>query len=335
MKELVKLALDAHNGSIERYSQSEAQETLRQALIEANGGSTVLDYRAIRDGKCNGVFALVEAILRNTIPQGLEQNALFDALVDFHNIAEGDDEIFHVEDSDLFFVDDIAKGTQGIRRQRLTNVKDIPVPTKVHGIRIYEEISRILAGRVDFNDLIDKVDKSVQTKILSEIYAAWLAMTATDFGGSVYVTATAGSYSDDDLLAMIEHVEAAAGGKVAKLIGTKTALRPLATSSITFDPVKDALYNEGYVGKFLGSPTVAIPQRHKAGSTDFVYDDKTISIIASEDKPIKFVYKGDPIIVPRDFSQNMDLTQEYFLAEEWGIAVAMAGNAGIGRYQFS
>ena len=335
MKELVKLALDAHNGTIEKYSMSEAQDTLRQALIEANGGSTKLDYRALRDGRCNGVFAIVEEILKNTIPQGLENNDLFKAIVEYKNIAEGDDAIFHVDSSDLFFVDEVAKGTQGIRRQRIENAKDVTVPMATHAIRIYEEISRILAGRVDFNELIDKVDASVQNEILEEIYAAWLAMTATDFGGNAYVTATAGSYSDADLLAMIAHVEAAAGGKNAVLLGTKAALMPLATSGITFDPVKNALYNDGYIGKFYGTPVMVIPQRHKVGSTNFVFDDKTISIVAGDAKPIKFVQKGDPLIVPRDFVNNMDLTQEYFLAEDWGLAVAMAGNAGIGRYEFS
>ena len=49
----------------------------------------------------------------------------------------------------------------------------------------------------------------------------------------------------------------------------------------------------------------------------------------------KFVYKGDPIIIPNDPANNMDLTQEYFVAEEWGAAIAMAGNSGIGRYEFS
>lgn len=335
MKDLVKLALDAHNGTIEKYSMGEAQDTLRQALIEANGGSTKLNYRAIRDGKCNGVFAIVEEILKNTIPQGLQDNDLFKALVDYKNIDEGDEDVFHVESSDLFFVDEVAKGTQGIRRQRIENAKDIRVPMSTHAIRIYEEISRILAGRVDFNALIDKVDQSVQNEILSEIYAAWAAMTSTDFGGAAYVTSTAGSYSDADLLAMIAHVEAAAGGKNAMLIGTKAALMPLATSGMTFDPVKSALYNDGYIGKFYGANVVMLPQRHKVGSTEFVFNDKQIAIIAGDAKPIKFVEKGDPLIVPRDFVNNMDLTQEYFLAEDWGLAVAMAGNAGIGRYEFS
>lgn len=334
MNELVRLALDAHNGTVQKYSVNEAQETLRQALIEANGGSTKLDYRALRDGKCTGVFSLVEEILRNTIPQGLEQNELFNALVEYHNIAEGDDMVFHVDSSDLFFVDPIAKGTQGIRRQRIADVKDVPVPMTVHGVRIYEELSRILAGRVDFNDLINKVDQSVQNQILNEVYAAWMAAT-TELGDTAYYTTTAGSYSDADLMAMIQHVEAAAGGKQATLIGTKAALMPLATSGMAFDPVKNDLYNDGFIGRFYGTPTIAIPQRHKIGSTEFAYDDKTITIVAGDAKPIKFVQKGDPLIIPVDPSSNMDLTQEYFLAEEWGTAIAMAGNAGIGRYEFS
>ena len=334
MNELVRLALDAHNGTVQKYSVNEAQETLRQALIEANGGSTKLDYRALRDGKCTGVFSLVEEILRNTIPQGLEQNELFNALVEYHNIAEGDDMVFHVDSSDLFFVDPIAKGTQGIRRQRIADVKDVPVPMTVHGVRIYEELSRILAGRVDFNDLINKVDQSVQNQILNEVYAAWMAAT-TELGDTAYYTTTAGSYSDADLMAMIQHVEAAAGGKQATLIGTKAALMPLATSGMAFDPVKNDLYNDGFIGRFYGTPTIAIPQRHKIGSTQFAYDDKTITIVAGDAKPIKFVQKGDPLIIPVDPSSNMDLTQEYFLAEEWGTAIAMAGNAGIGRYEFA
>ena len=335
MNELVKLALDAHNGTVQKYSVGEAQDTLRKALIEANGGSKTLDYRAIRDGKCAGVFALVEEIIRQSVPQGLAQNPLFDALVEHKNIAEGDDQIFHIESSDLFFVDDAAKGTQGVRRQRIENVKDVTVPMTVHVIRIYEEISRILAGRIDFNQLIDKVDKSVQNKIMNEIYAALVAMTSADFGGSAYATNIAGSYSDDDLLTMIEHVEAAADGKPATLIGTRAALRPLATSGITFDPVKNGLYNDGYVGKFYGTPTIALPQKHIVGTSNFVFDNKTIYIIAGDQKPVKHVMKGDPIIAPRDFTNNMDLTQEYFLADEWGTAIAMAGNAGIGRYKFT
>lgn len=72
MKNIVKLAVDSYNNRVEKYSNNQAQDVLRQALIEANNGSTTLDYRAIRDGKCQGLFALVEEILSNTVVEGLQ-----------------------------------------------------------------------------------------------------------------------------------------------------------------------------------------------------------------------------------------------------------------------
>ena len=72
MKDVVKLAVDSYRGNVQKYSASEANEVLRQALIEANNGSTKLDYKAIRDGKCAGLFTLIETILSNTVIEGLQ-----------------------------------------------------------------------------------------------------------------------------------------------------------------------------------------------------------------------------------------------------------------------
>ena len=43
-KELVKLMLDYRHGCVEKFSKEEARETISQALIAANGGSTKLSY---------------------------------------------------------------------------------------------------------------------------------------------------------------------------------------------------------------------------------------------------------------------------------------------------
>ena len=72
MNDIVKLAVDAHRGNVEKYSVKQSQETLRQALIEANNGKTSLNYRDIRDGKCNGLFTLIEEVLSATVVEGLQ-----------------------------------------------------------------------------------------------------------------------------------------------------------------------------------------------------------------------------------------------------------------------
>lgn len=332
MKEIVKLAVDGYKNRVEKYSVSQSQDAIQKALIELNNGSTKLDYKAIRDGKCSGLFAFIEETLSRTVVEGLVGDEFFNALVDFRNVAEGDQNIFVVEDSNLFVIDDVADGTQGIRRQRLGGSNEVSIPTTMKMVRIYEELNRVLAGRVDFNHFINVVAESFRQKMLNDIYTLWSGATADDLGGIAYFP-TAGTYDEEELLDLIAHVEAAAGGKPATIVGTKKACRMLA-ASIQADSAREELHNLGYYGKFYGTPVVVTPQRHKVGSTEFVFDDDVLTIVAGDDKPIKFVYEGDPIVLMGDPMQNADFTQEYLYGEKYGLGIVLAGgNAGIGRYQ--
>lgn len=334
IKDIVKVAVDAYKGKVEKYSVAQSQELLHKALVEANGGSTTLDYRKIRDGECKGLFSLIEQILSKTVVEGLQGDEYFNALVDFRNVAEGDKNLFLVKDRNLFVVAEAADGTQGIRRQRLGGVNETSIPTTFKVVRIYEELNRVLAGRVDFNEFINMVAESFRQKLLNDVYALWSGATAEQFGGVTYFP-TAGAYDEDELLDLISHVEAAAGGKQATIVGTKKALRNL-MPSIQSEGFKDDLYNMGYCGKFYGTPVVSAPQRHQIGTTEFVMDDDVITIIAGDDKPIKVVYEGNPIVLMGDPMTNADLTQEYLYGEKYGMGIVLAGgNAGIGRYEMT
>lgn len=308
IKDIVKLGIDGYKGNVEKYSVTQSQEALREALIEANNGSTKLDWKAMSRGECKEVFAIVEEILNATVFDELQSDDFFNALVDFRNLKKGDQNLFIVEDSNLFVVDEVAEGTLGLRRQRIGGSTETTIPTRLKMVRIYEELNRVLAGRIDFNEMINLVAKSFRRQILDDIYTLWNGATATELGGVVYFPA-AGTYSEEDLLDLIAHVEAAAGGKQATIIGTKKAVRQLA-ASIQAEVAKEELHEMGYYGKFFGTPVVVTPQRHKVGTTDFVFDDNVLTIIAGDEKPIKFVYEGEPFSLMRDPTQNADLTYE-------------------------
>lgn len=332
MNDIVKLAVDAYHGNVGKYSTAQSMDTLRQALVDLNGGSTVLDYKAIRDGKCNGLFTLIETILSRTVVEGLTENDFFNSLVDFRNVPEGDQNLFLVEDNNLFVVSEIADGIQGIRRQRLGGVSETSIPTKLMAVKIYEEMNRVLSGRVDFNTFINKVAESFQQQLLNDINAAWMGATADQLGGVTYFP-TAGAYDEEELLELIAHVEAAANGQPATIVGTKKALRNL-KPAMDSDGYKNDMYNMGFVGRFYGTPVVATPQRHKIGSTDFVMPDDSLTIIAGSEKPIKCVREGNPIVLMGDPMSKNDFTHEYLYAEKYGIGIVLAGdNAGIGRYE--
>lgn len=331
---LIKMGVDAYHGvAPTNYSVHDSTEALREALIEMNGGNTKLDYKKLRDGQYNGMFTLIEEILKRTVPEGLQDSDFFNAMVDFRNLAEGDQNLFEVEDENWYLVSKAADGTQGIRRQRLGGMTEVTIPTELRVIKIYEELNRVLAGRADFNQMIADVTKSFRQQILNDIYTCWTGATSADFGGTSYFPA-AGTYSEDALLDVIAHVEAA-GGQSAKILGTKKALRKMAPS-IQSDGYKDAMYNDGYAGKFYGSDVIAIPQRHKVGSTTFVMPDDIITVVSGDPKMIKFVYEGQSLMIQGNPTERADLTHEYLYAEKWGCGIIMSGaNEGIGKYQFT
>lgn len=333
MENIVKLAIDNRRGSVEKYSLSDSNKVLREALVEVNNGKTTLDIKAIRDGKCPELFAFIETVVSQAIYDELQNDDFFMSLADTRIVPNGDQNVFLVEDASLFVVDDAARGTLGIRRQRLGGPTAVPIPAKFKFIRIYEELDRVLSGRVDWNVFIDKAIKSFRIQILNDVYSLWANATYTDIGGRDFYP-VAGAYDESAVLKLIEHVEAAAGGKTATIIGTKAAIRALIPSIIS-DLTKDDLYNMGYAGKFYGTPVVAIPQRHKAGTTDFVFDDKKLTIVAGDDKPIKVVIEGDPIAHTRDPFSNADLTHEFYYGEKIGMGLVLAGNTGIGIYDMN
>lgn len=337
--DIVKLAVDTYHGVQTKYSADEASNTLRQALIAANNGSTVLDVRAIRDGKCAGLFALIEEILSQTVVEGLQANDWFMRLVDFKNVPLGDKTVFEVEDNTLFTVADIADGTQGLRRQRLAGSTEVTINTSLKGVKIYEELNRILSGRVDINKMIDKVSKSFEAKLLDDIFALWTGATSDDFG-TAYIEpdkgVVAGTYDEDKLLDIISHVEAASGGQTATVICSKKAARKIAPNTHgEGEASKTDLYTKGYFTNFYGTPVVVAPQRHKMNSTTFAFPDDVITVVAGAAQPIKVIREGDPFVVMGNSIDNADLTQNFLYTEKWGAGLVIAGNEGIGRYQFT
>lgn len=328
---LVKLAVDTYKGRPEKYSVAESSEAMRQALIEINGGEK-LDYKKMRNGASNGLFELIEEIIPRTALEGLQGNEFFMNLVEYRNVAAGDSPVFEVEDANWYEVSNIAHGVRGLRRQRLHGVTTTTVNPEMHGIRIYEPLRMLLAGRVDFNKFIDDVGKSYQQGVMNDIYTCFSGVTAEDIGGTSFFPA-AGTYDEEQLLDVIAHVEATSG-KDAIVVGTSKALRKLAPSIQGVESKSD-LYKTGYYGNFYGHATVALPQRHKVGTTDFIFPDDTIHVIATESKPIKFVTEGSSIIKLTDAMDNADMTQEYEFYDAYGLAFVTGGNDGIGRYQFT
>lgn len=321
---LVKLAIDGYKGHVAgNYSVSDAQETLRAALVEANGGKTSFDIKDVRAGRCEKVFTIVEELVNAISEEGLRGDEFFMNMVEDRNMSLGDTPVFHIERDSLLAVADIAEGTQGVRRQRIEGGTDITVTTQLHAVKIYEELNRVLSGRIDFNKLVDSVSRSFVKNELDSAYAAFTGM----FNKLQAPYSESGSYDEEKLLTLVEHVEAATG-QTAMIVGTKKALRKV-TTAVVSDSAKEDLYNMGYYGKVAGIPMVAVKQRHETGSNKFILDDKNLYIFAGDSKPIKRVTEGDVVMLTGNPMTNADLTQEFLMAKRTGIAIVMDRDYGI------
>jgi len=323
--QVVRLAKDMIHGRISTdFSDAKKNsDALIEQLVELNGGSKELNIKTFYRG--NPVFDIIEEIIPDLIQEGLQGNEFFFNLVEYRNIALGDDIDFWVEDNTDLIVADSSYGITGIRRQRLGEKDKFNVETSLKVIKVYEELKRLLAGRTDFTTFVNAATKAMTKKLTDNIYTAFTGISATTSGlNSTYVLT--GTYSDDAVAELVEHVEAA-NGAVATIMGTKTALRKMNVDSQS-DEAKSDIYNMGYYGKFYGTNMVWLPQRHKEGTDDFLLDNDKIYVFAGDDKPIKVVNVGTGIMSTNDPLQSEDHTQNFLYGQEFGVGVAFNQRAG-------
>ena len=227
-KEVIKLALDTMQNKVSgNFSTKDGSEAIRQAFIELNGGSDKLTVKSFRDHP--QLFQLIEEVMPIMIQEGLKGDEMMFNLVEYRNIAEGDQNRFWTEDNSDLVVAKIADGSTSIRRQRLNVGQYISIDTEMRAIKVYEELNRLLAGRVDFNTLVDRLSRSFTRNMRNEILSAFESISANTTGLNATYVKT-GTFDVATLRALIDHVEAATGAQ-ATIVGTKAGLGKVIDSS--------------------------------------------------------------------------------------------------------
>ncbi len=329
--DIVKLAIDTIHGTVGgNFSNKEASEALRQSFIELNGGSDKITMKSFRDHP--QLFQIIEEIMPIMVQEGLRGDEFVFNLVEYRNLAEGDENRFWTEDNSDLIIAKIADGSTSIRRQRLNAGQYITLDTQMRAIKVYEELNRMLAGRVDFNTLVDRISRSFTRNMRNEILATLEGVTSSTVGlNETYVKT--GSFAAATLRELIAHVEAATGEN-ATIIGTKTGLAKIRDNdpnavALASASAKEDLYNLGYFGKFDGTPMVSMRQAHKVGTDTFAINDNKIYVLAGSDKPIKMVTEGEGLMISTEAFNNADLTQEYLYGEKYGIGAIFNQKMGI------
>lgn len=332
MNALTQLGIDIVNGKVNTEFASEDgatnMEVLYSGLVDINGGNKI-DYRKLQNGRNNGLFEIIETILSNTVVNGLAENEFFQRFVDYRNLAEGDENDFYVPDNSLLIVSDMARGSFGVRRQRINKGSNYSVKTTFKGVKVYEELRRLLAGRIDISEFVEKVGESMLQDRLNLAYTVFLGGIA-DLPSAFTVT---GAFVEDSLLDIIDHVEAASN-QTAIVIGTRKALRKITVdTTANGDQAKNEKYALGYYGTVAGTDVMVVKQSHNVNTFDFAFSEDDIWVVAGDMKPVKFVTEGDMLMEVGKMTDNADMTIDVMAGDAYGADIVLS--ALHGQYRIS
>ena len=314
------------------FSKNKAIEVMQKALVKSAGGDTKLDFKKMIRGQYNETFALIEEILKVTTRDYMLSNTFFQSMVEFRDASVGDLMSFYLEGETLFKVSDAAVGSQAARAQKLMGGQSYTVPTTFKTIKVTEELQRILAGQIDWLEYINACNKAILARKLNDVATAFSGITTLTPGMSAdLVTASAGSYSDNDLLDKIIAVETKTG-MTAKIIGTEKAVNKIDATPIS-DSGKEDLYNSKCVGKFHGREVICMNQIYKPGTTTDLMSNKDIYIFSGDTKPVKHVTNGEFYMTTQDPMAKADMSQTLFMGYNDGTTVIV--DKGFGIYKFA
>lgn len=316
-KELRQLAIDVYNGVDVKFENGETgDDMIRNALNKAFGGISLTDGKAVRNAIAyNKVdFEVINELIDTAINLSAIENSEIWNFVDFKSAALGDINKFIVEGNDLLTVDVITHGTQGVRRQRMLS-NEVTVETQTKAIKIYEEMVRLAAGRLNWAKFVEKVGKSFDNDRFNAVASAFNGITAS---GNYSKGSVGGGFSESTMIDLLTTVEN--DGNVPKIFGSLQALRNL-SMAMAGDEVRRDYYNFGYMGKFNGYDTFRISGKN-------IPTDK-LFVVGSDEKFIKMFDEGDTLTIPHNFTETADKTQELQVERTYGVKVIMSNKVGV------
>jgi len=322
MNTLTQLAIDLKMNALGNFSKEDANKSLRKEILEVLGGKE-FNYKTYRRNRYD-IFELVEEAIDILLVEGVQDQ--FNNFVEIKNTGWGDLPVFKVNDTATFAVATIADGITNLRRQRLDS-GNLTVTTVNKGIKVYEEMYRFLAGRVEWDVLVNKAVKSYNQEIAGDIYTAFYGA----YTGLATPYAVSGAFVASEMDALVDHVEAATGA-TCTIWGVKPSLRKITPTQIS-DEMKKERNEMGYYGTYNGTSVNMIKQCHTPGTDTFTINSDFVAVIPNlDDKLIKLVIEGDTIIVETPFEDNADLSQEYTFIKKSGIGVIAQNKFGMYRF---
>ena len=328
-QQLIALGIDTYTGDVANYvakdvdtSAGSMDDVMRERFEKDVLHGEKYNYRTYRKYK-NDIFEILETVLDQTLPEGWKENEFFDRFVETIRVDLGDKNEFYAEDNGYFTVSKFSGNHWDTIRERMDMGKSFSVETSWWEVHFYNEFERFMKNIDSWTKFMDKARKSFLQAFQNAVYAAFSQMSDMAPEGFVGHGSLATDTERDALLELIDKVETANGVKPI-LVGTGAALRKLQKNideNWIAQSAKEERKNNGIVSSWEGYDLMPIPQVFKQGTFDFALSTTQILIVATNAKPIKFVFEGDSRLKEtNDNRDNMDQTLEGQVQVKAGLA---------------
>lgn len=318
ISDLSKLSLDCYNGVNIKFNEVKGEDAIRNAITAIVGTDFAKGYRRNKAE----FFELLEELL--TLPVGGDIEGMFGNLVGEERVGLADSYNITVPDNALLKVAKVSAGNSDIRRQRIYD-KTITVTAFDLEIKIYEELNKFLAGKINWTQFVDTAKKSLVRRIEEEIHSAF-ASSFSLLNASYGIT---GTLTDTKLAEQIAKVKAKTGMEVA-VYGSPVALQKISNVQITTAPSvisdsqKEAYAKMRHFGNFGATPLIELPQVFATGTETFVVDDSTLFILPVATELIKVVYFGGVWFdEDTEGKKRNDRQIEFIMTQKMGLAVLL------------
>lgn len=336
--EVKNLMFDLYKGELsDGITKAEAENKIREVSLKIFGltkESSKRDRKRAYAEYGRQFFDVIEEITDWTVSTGLKENEWFTSLVNYKNIADGDENLFYNEHEEVILsVARMGKRHHDTMLQRLPEGSTYSVDTDLYGAAVGADIDRYLIGQEDWTKLIDAITKAFIVMTQDLIFAEILAAPAKLPVQTGFVeTGALAEGTRKKFNKMLQNVSVANDNADVVIMGTMVGLQEL-ENLIKVDWIssnqKEAVASMGRLGNYGRYQLVEIPQRFaKNDVTRDVYDDNILWVFAAGDeKLVDMVDVGetliDEITERGEANGRIDDIMKYEVQRELGVATRL------------
>ena len=295
------------------FGYSEMNETLR-----AEFAALAPDYRTYKINQ-NTIFALIEQTIDDVLPNRvMEQYGQFAEIKTF---AQGDKPIFTQKITQASrnrakqFIGKV--GLAGLYEVFKLDGRSYEVTTNAIGGAAQIGFEEFLDGRVDFAEVLNIVMAGLDECIYMEIEKQLIGAAQNVQTANVNNISTQNTFNEKEMDRLLS-ISDSYGGRATIYCTFEFAATMIPSSDRWSNEMKNAMWNNGYLGAYKGHQVIVLPQSFEDETNSKKVIDPAYAWIipTGAEKPVKIAFEGGTIV---DEYTNYDRSKEVQIYKKVGV----------------